>query len=196
MKMVELVCQNCGANLDVNDNMAFCSYCGAKLVLDDGNRTITHNYNYTYTNIDETSIHENEQKSNLRLQELKYKAQKEKRDVWIGLIGFMVLLLIPLFIFVGLGISDYASEEKKAKAEAEGMISAGFHGDYEDEDYEAVVKQFEEMGFENIVIIDLDDSGLKLWENGKVESISIDGDSSFDSDDYFYPDDKVIIKYH
>ena len=33
MKVKQLICQNCGANLDVKDNIAFCSYCGAKLVI-------------------------------------------------------------------------------------------------------------------------------------------------------------------
>ncbi len=34
MKTVKLICQNCGANLDIKDNIVFCSYCGAKLVYD------------------------------------------------------------------------------------------------------------------------------------------------------------------
>ena len=40
MKTVKLTCQNCGANLDVKDNIAFCSYCGAKLVIDDEEASI------------------------------------------------------------------------------------------------------------------------------------------------------------
>ena len=47
-----------------------------------------------------------------------------------------------------------------------------------------------------IVIIDLEDSGLAFWNDGKVKSVSIDGNDSFESINYFYPDDKVIIKYH
>ena len=73
MKTVKLTCQNCGANLDVKGNIAFCSYCGAKLVMDDENRTTTHNYhyNYTHTKRDEARIRENE--------------RKDKRDNMIGL---------------------------------------------------------------------------------------------------------------
>ena len=62
MKTVKLTCQNCGANLDVKDNIAFCSYCGAKLIIDDENRTTTHNYNYTHIKRDEARIRENERK--------------------------------------------------------------------------------------------------------------------------------------
>ena len=52
------------------------------------------------------------------------------------------------------------------------------------------------MGFTNIVTVDLDDAGLAFWNDGKVKSVSIDGNDSFEDINYFYPDDKVIIKYH
>lgn len=44
------------------DNIAFCSCCGAKLVIDDGNRTFTHR--------DEARIRESEGKEKVRLKEL------------------------------------------------------------------------------------------------------------------------------
>ena len=106
MKTVKLTCQNCGANLDVKDNIAFCSYCGAKLVIDDENRTTTHNYNYnyTYTKLDEARIRENERKEIIRLKELENEENERKRDhkmqKWI-LIGWaiaMVLSFLSLFI--------------------------------------------------------------------------------------------------
>ena len=56
--------------------------------------------------------------------------------------------------------------------------------------------QFEELGFDNIVTIDLDDAGLFWNKDGTVESVSTAGNSSFESIHYFYPTDKVIISYH
>lgn len=190
MKTIKLTCQNCGANLEVEDNIAFCAHCGAKLALDDENRTTTHNYNHTYIKRDEARIRENETIEKVRLQELEHEERQEKRDTKIGLIvGLGVPLFIILAILLGFGLN-------KGISEAQGKISAGYHEDYIGEDYEAVVKQFEEMGFENIVTIDLNDSGLAFWNDGKVKSVSIDGNDSFEDSSYFYPDDKVIIKYH
>ena len=190
MKTVKLTCQNCGANLDVKDNIAFCAYCGAQSVIDDENRTVTHNYNYTHTKRDEARIRENERKERVRLTELEYEERKEKRNNKIGLIfGLGIPLFIILAILLGFGINKWTSQ-------AQGKICAGYYNDYIGENYEAVVEQFEEMGFTNIVIIDLDDAGLAFWNDGKVDSVSIDGNDSFEDVNYFYPDDKVIIKHH
>ena len=52
------------------------------------------------------------------------------------------------------------------------------------------------MGFTNIVTVDLDDAGLAFWNDGNVDSVSVDGNDSFEDVNYFYPDDKVIIKHH
>lgn len=94
-----------------------------------------------------------------------------------------------------LGEHIYSSIKTKA-AESQGKILAGYYGDFEDKNYESVVAHFEAAGFTNIELIDLDDLGIAFWNNGKVESVSIGGDTSFDSSDYFSPDAKVIISYH
>lgn len=189
MKTVELICQNCGAHLDIKDNIAFCLYCGAKLAIDDENRTFTHNYNHTYIKRDESRIRENERKEKVRLKELEFKERKEKRDNKIGFVGFIIPLLFIVAILLGLGINKWS-------AQARGKICAGDHDDYIGENYEAVVEQLMEMGFDNIVTVDLNDAGLAFWNDGKVKSVSIAGNDNFDGINYFYPDDKVIIKYH
>ena len=177
MKTIKLTCHNCGANLNVASNIAYCSFCGTKLLLDDENQTITYNHNYVQR--DETRIHE-----------IEYEERKEKRDTKIGLIvGLGIPILIILLILLGSGIY-------KGIAHLQGKISVGYYSDYVGEDYTAVVKQFEEMGFSNIVTIDLDDSGIAFWNDGKVKSVSINGNDHFDDYSYFSPGDKVIIKYH
>lgn len=55
--------------------------------------------------------------------------------------------------------------------------------------------QLEALGFENIETIDLDNAGL-FTKNGSVASISINGDSDFSKEDYFFITDKIIITYH
>ena len=82
------------------------------------------------------------------------------------------------------------------KAISEGKINAGDYRDLIGQDYKTVKAHFEAAGFTNIELIDLDDAGLALWKNEKVEIISIGGDTSFDSTDFFEPDTKVVISYH
>ena len=109
----------------------------------------------------------------------------------------MIVALVCFLAALGLMLTQMvfgAIEEKKA--EREGKISAGYHSDLIDEDYKTVVAHFEAAGFTNIEVIDLNDSGLAFWNDGKVETISIGGNTSFSSSDYFYPDTKVVITHH
>ena len=108
-------------------------------------------------------------------------------------IGLVLFLIFDLSILIFMGVAEDRAVQKAKDA---GKISAGAAEDYLDEDYEVVVAQLETLGFTNITIIDLDDSGIKLWKADKVESVLIDGDTSFDSGDYFEPDVTIIIKYH
>ncbi len=191
MKRIKIICENCGAELEIKDKVAFCPYCGTKIAFDDGDRNINANlnYNHTYVERDEARIRENEIKENMQLQKLQYRERREKRGMKVAFLcvgGFFALMVVILLI---VSISGWI-------AEAQGKICAGKHEDYIGENYKAVVRQFEEFGFTNIVSIDLEDSDLEPEKDGKVKGIFIDGDNNFGISDYFYPDDKVIIKYY
>ena len=62
--------------------------------------------------------------------------------------------------------------------------------------YQGIIEQLEESGFVNIKTIDMDDAGLFTNKSDTIESVTIDGDSSFSSSDYFDPNSKIIISYH
>ena len=115
--------------------------------------------------------------------------------------GLIIIILLGLtLVIAALSYSlhkDAREEAKRIQSEIKsGKITAGNYENYDDEDYKAVKKQLEALGFTNIELIDLDDSGVLFWNNGDVEAISIDGKYNFTSKDYFYPDAKVIIEYH
>jgi hypothetical protein len=42
----------------------------------------------------------------------------------------------------------------------------------------------------------LNDAGLLVWNNEKVKTISVGGDTDFETHNYFDPDTKVIISHH
>lgn len=109
---------------------------------------------------------------------------------------------IFLFMFIGFGAIELSSagdrkaaEEHKAQMEAMGKISVGYHSDYEKENYQFVITQFEDMGFTNIETIDLDDAGFRKKED-TVATVSIGGITDFSDDDYFDLSDRVVITYH
>ena len=194
MKLHKMTCPNCDGMLEMkvldDSDCIFCPYCGQKFYVDDGKKTYTINHNININKnirIDKT-IH-NRYTDDAEVIKAKSKDNENKR-AWIALIVCAVLCLgIPFAM-----LTKFDIEEKQA--EKAGKICAGFYRDYEGEKYEAVVAQFEAMGFENIETIDLGDSGIAFWKNETVQSVSVAGDSSFDSTDYFYTTDPVIITYH
>ena len=72
MKLISLKCRECGADLQVDPGrkQVFCSYCGAKLLLDDESINITNRI------IDEARLKEAE----VRLRELEYQHERELRE--------------------------------------------------------------------------------------------------------------------
>ena len=185
MKVTELRCPRCGADLDGREKQAFCEYCGAKLWIDDESK----NVNYTYTKRDEARIREIESKERIRIMEMENATNEEKRTVKTTLIFVLLPVVLVALIWLGFAIGD-------GIATMQGHILAGNAEDYIGQNYEAVVAQLEERGFTNIATVDLNDSGLFFWNDGKVASVSIDGKTDFTDSQYFDPNAKVIITYH
>lgn len=131
MKYVNIQCQTCGAKLDIEEgrDFCFCSYCGNKVLLDNGKRE------ETYRIINEAKIKEWEYKSakeeNKRIQEEERKKSVFKTKIVLLVIWFILvvtlwiasnvtkdvagfspyqLLLIPLTVF---GIVIIVKEIKK-----------------------------------------------------------------------------------
>ncbi|MBR5293367.1 MAG: hypothetical protein IKU31_01210 [Oscillospiraceae bacterium] len=168
----------------------FCPYCGQQFFVDDGKKTYTINQNININKnikVDKT-IH-NRYTNDAEVIKAQNK-EKEDRRLWVAsAVSFVVLLCIIIIPLVAMRINE-------TSARNEGKISAGYYRDLLGKDYETVEAHFESAGFTNIELIDLDDSGLAFWKNGKVETISIGGDTSFDSTDFFDPETKVVISYH
>ena len=69
--------------------------------------------------------------------------------------------------------------------------------DFEGQNYEAVASALEDAGFTNVTTEKDEDliTGL-LNSDGDVESVSIDGDTTFSTSSGYDPDDPVIVTYH
>ena len=187
MNMKTLKCPSCGASIDIDiqgRDSVFCSYCGQQIYLDDEKQESTYNKNVNVTK----TVHKR-YTDDADVIRAKTEAGEDKR--W--LITFAAIMgVFALMIGLLLGVPALI----KASNENAGMISAGYYQDLVGEDYKMVEAHFKAAGFTNIELIDLNDSGIAFWNEGKVETISIGGDTSFDSYDYFAPDTKVVISYH
>lgn len=188
MKLRVLKCPECGANLEVEEGRTscYCQYCGCKIVFDDEKREMTINKNIQVTkNISHSKRYINE----ADIIRAKSAASKDSRAFKQVMILWGVLLLIPIAISFGLFLNKFI-------AQSEGKLNAGYYKDLIGQSYETVVAHFEAAGFTDIELIDLDDSGIAFWNNGKVEMISVGGNTDFETIDWFSPDTKVVISYH
>lgn len=96
VKMISLVCPNCGAKLDVKNGTqtCFCTYCGSKIVIsDDNNKTYTKNVNVNQTSYDRTEIEK------IKL-EHELKVQDEKREIKQSIIGLICLVIFYVFLVI------------------------------------------------------------------------------------------------
>lgn len=190
MKLEKLTCPNCNGmlNLEVeNKKYIFCPYCGQQFLMEDGKQEITRNINIKKdVNVTKRTINDAEV---IRAKT----ADREKKYSWVGWVGLVLIYAALMGYLFWWGGSD---EREAKKAAEDGRISAGSDEDYVGENYEAVVDQLETLGFTNVKAIDLDDAGITFWKADKVESVSIGGDTSFYSGDYFEPDVTIIVKYH
>ena len=181
MKLTKLVCPHCGGNLDVDlkeRDYIHCPYCQNKIEVDDGIQRIeiTKNIHKKYTN------------------EAKIVESKNEFRKTVLIIGAYIALMLVLFI--GIGISEFATKQSIKHAIEEGKITAGNYDDLEGENYKTVKAHFESAGFKNIQLVELKDSGFAIWQKGKVVKISIGGNTTFTSNDYFDKKTKVVISYH
>ncbi len=131
MKLISLQCKNCGAQLQVDPErkQVFCTYCGAKLLLDDDNINITNRF------VDEARLKEAE----IRLRELEYEHERELRAETIRqeqdksfrlallifacavivtyLVPFLNDVLIFVLIFGSIALASMRTGDKRSRTE-------------------------------------------------------------------------------
>lgn len=105
-------------------------------------------------------------------------------------ISKLFLLILLAILFNGCGSSKENNNPDLIKPPAS---SSSLHK----ENYKDVVTKFEKSGFTNIEVQKLEDL-ITGWitKDGSVESVSIDGDTNYDSSKRYSKDSKILIVYH
>lgn len=73
---ISVKCPNCDATLEIEEGrrQAFCTYCGAKIIINNENE-------YVYRRIDEAKVRQAETDRMIRLKELELEEQRQKREL-------------------------------------------------------------------------------------------------------------------
>lgn len=105
-------------------------------------------------------------------------------------ISKLFLLILLAILFNGCGSSKENNNPDLIKPPAS---SSSLHK----ENQKDVVTKFEKSGFTNIEVQKLEDL-ITGWitKDGSVESVSIDGDTNYDSSKRYSKDSKILIVYH
>ena len=200
MKIIQMKCPACGATFDISEDRTnfFCQYCGTKLHLDDESKTIhinhriDHKIEQTVRNVDEAAVREADAKALKQI----VNDRNNKRTF----IGCLVVLLIAVLFYGGLWISTDLSlfmhkQEISNKQEA-GLITPGDYQNYEKDTYQEAKAKLEALGFTNITLVDLDDAFLFVRKADTIKSLSINGKTKFNSNDYYEPEVPIVITFH
>lgn len=102
---------------------------------------------------------------------------------------FLALCLSMALVFTLTGC-DSGDHEGEAKTPSGSSVQKG-------RDYQSVVDSFEEQGFTNIQLLELDDlvTGW-LTKEGEVEYVTVNGDEDYSADTWFDSDVEVVVAYH
>ena len=199
MKITKITCPYCGANvnLDPYNRIDYCTFCGAKLMLEDDGKTFTYNYNKTYRKIDEAEIKKYE--TEIEMARLSHEHEKDNDKQFFAIIIGMFVFSLIMYATI-YGISSFSSWSNRKTAEKnykQGLIQVGDAEDFKGKKYKGVVKKFKAYGFKHVKAVNLDDSYFVVNVLNHVSRVSIDGVDNFTKGDYFDPKTaKVIIEYH
>lgn len=100
VKMIPLVCPNCGAKLDIKDGTqtCFCTYCGTKILVSDNNKTYTKNVNINQTSYDKTEIERIKLEHDLKIQDEKRETKQTLTlMICVAIVGIVAFAYLKLF---------------------------------------------------------------------------------------------------
>ena len=203
---------------------AFCTYCGAKVLI--------HNENeFIFRNVDEAGIKQAETDRMIRMRELELE-EKSSSTRKVLMVIWLIVTLILLTIAVGMMFSEgnedmpgwaagflflfYAcapiigggahlvfhvlpeKEEERKLAKMGGIRFPDGLSPFSEKQYTAIVEALKSAGFQNVRSVNLHDLNLitALVSNGKADRITVNGKDITSGGKMFMPDAAIVITYH
>lgn len=226
LEFISVKCPDCGATLNIEDGreFAFCTYCGAKVILHNENEHI-------YRHIDEAGIKQAETERLVRMKQLELveKKQADERktrtlkviiSLTLATIGILMMVignalghasgdpnssyhmvsLIGFFPLLGAAYVWIFSTKKSTDEEVDlgdmAKVPSSI-SEYEKKSYSAIEAMFIGAGFTNIKCVPLNDLTVGILKKpGMVESITINGHTISSGGKKYPKDAPVIITYH
>ena len=220
VKLIPVKCPECGATLNIEENrtQAFCSYCGAKVLIHNDNE-------FTYRHIDVADLERAETERTVKLKEMElveksqHNQEKTKKIVGIAALSMLVfgvfmvafghifggsdstrftlpgLYSILGGMIVGLFFMPRGNEDAIDKIDGKIKIPNSI-GAYTEKSYTAIAAILESAGFTNIKCVALNDLVVGILDRpGIVDSITINGETIRIG--MRYPKDAaIVISYH
>lgn len=214
VQFISVKCPECGADLSIEDGreFAFCSYCGAKVM-------ITNDNEHIYRTIDEAGIKQAETERMIRMRELELEEKENshgRKSQFIAygialafvVVGALICIASPLGGMWGIIIGAYIglftfikSDDKKKKPRkyvspndvsiSDAMVNC------EDKNFNSVVLLFKGAGFTNVTAVPLNDLNVfNMKKNGQVEAVTINGNDELEEGDIYPKNSNVLITYH
>lgn len=217
VKFVSEKCPECGATLSIEEGRkeAFCTYCGAKILISNENE-------HVYHNIDEAQIIQAKTDRMVKLKQIELAEREDsriKQGKSIRIISTILLFFVMVVCFtlgskapnswlVGLlcpigiiVIWSHRSKEKRINKynltlQGKAMVPSAIEN-YTNKNYEAVAIILENAGFTNVKCVPLNDLKVGLLNSpGQVESVVINGENISSGGRVFANDAAVVISYH
>ena len=227
VNLISVKCPDCGATLNIEEGrkQAFCTYCGAKILINNENE-------YIYRHIDEAQVKQAETEQIIRLKQLELEAKKMASDeklmslkikislalfalgLALTIIGYMAahasgdedsaFYMVAFAGFCAIGGAVYIWQYPKGNNEAPKEESASDKVKiplsvlgYQQQDYAAVEAALKGAGFINIKCVPLHDLKLGLLKKpGIVQSVTINGHNIIYAVKRFPKDAPIVISYH
>ena len=112
-------------------------------------------------------------------------------------LGICLLLAMSVAIWGALGLFANKKGHKSQTVNADEAVISEAMAIHRGKNYHSIVDSFRSAGFTQINVVPLNDLNfLSKGNNGKVEDVTINGDSDFDEGDVFSKSSIITITYH
>lgn len=225
-QLISVKCPDCGQTLSIEENrtQAFCSYCGAKILISNENE-------YIFRQVDEAGIKKAETERLIRLKELELQEQREIHGrnlrrvltvIWIVISVVLLIIIIGkmagsssgftsgflMLFYIGgpiIGGGAYLifkwlpeKENEKIIEKQGGIRFPNGLAPFTDKKYYAIEDSLQSAGFTNISCVNLHDLNIltALVNADKTAKITINGLPVTTGGKIYMPDVPIVITYH